>query len=136
MADFYKISGKTFFDRGIDDIVFQAENPNQSLPDQQTLMPAERFEEQFLNRLFNQAGIDTLLDEQARPDLQDRDILQPNQFRSGLEQAGQILGERAAALREQDPESAKILNRAVRLLSENRQLDELFKMYRNALFEG
>jgi hypothetical protein len=133
MADANRINGKLFFQRGIDAVLVQT-NATQSLPDQSRLAPADRAEGQMLERLLGRSGLDALLDKLVSPDIVDRNILLPGRFRELLDEAHAVVRSNASDLVSKDPESAKILARADRLLNQMEQLDNLLGMYSRSLY--
>jgi type III secretion protein X len=68
---------------------------------------------------------------QLRPSITDRDLLTPARFRAVLIEAQQAL-----LLEAGQNVQSRALNRAVRLLNEDKGLRDLLQMYRSALYQG
>ena len=135
MAD-VRIGGGSFFDKGIDSITYQGDALTPGLPDAHELTPADHSEQGQLNRLLAQPGLDHYLDNAVRPPLPERDLLMPARFRQAMEDTIGHLEAQAQALHQGEPEQVKLLNRALRLLKEERSLRELVQMYRSVLYQG
>jgi type III secretion protein X len=119
------------FDRGIDRVVHER-NDHASLPSGINLAPSEMPQPAELDRLLAMPNLEDYLQNTFLPQLENKELLQPGQFRSALENAREML--RGAA--EADPEQAKTLNKAARLLSEEADLRDLLQMYRSMLLQG
>lgn len=135
MSDF-RIGTGPFFERGIDSVTFKGGEALQGLPDQRELTPADHAQRPQLEALLTQANTDSFLEESIRPELNDRDLLLPGKFRQTMDGA---LGTLRNAVQEQqakNSDSAKELNRAVRLLNDEVGLRDLLNMYRSALYQG
>lgn len=118
------------FDRGIDRVVH--ERGPESLPPGLDIAPSEMPQPAELDRLLAMPNLDDYLREALHPHLENKDLLQPGRFRQVLETARDAL--RAAA--ENEPDQARALNRAARLLSEEADLRDLLQMYRSMLLQG
>lgn len=131
-----RIGSGSFFDKGIDSVTYKNGELAQPMPDQQLLTPAERAERPQLETLLAQPTTDSFLDDAICPQLEDRELLLPGKFRQALESTLQTLTQAAQAHHSENPDSAKALNRAVRLLNEEVGLRDLLQMYRSALYQG
>lgn len=120
------------FDRGIEQIVHTQDVSVTTLPDHQDLTPAELNSRPQLEQLLAMPNLADYLENHLRPELLNKDILSPTRFRQALDSALKMLRDAA----EQDPSSAKQLNRAARLLGEEADLRDLLQMYRSALYQG
>lgn len=130
-----RIGVNNFFDRGLDDITYASAAQKTGLPEQSELPPAE-MRSQMLNQILNLPNIETFLDDAIRPDIEDREQLMPGKFRQTLDAALGDLGQSAESMQGSDPEGAKVLNRAIRVLREDAGLRELVQMYRSAIHQG
>jgi type III secretion protein X len=132
-----RIGAGVFFERGIDKITFKSGELTQGLPDPRELTPTDNTQRPQLDSLLARPNTDSFLEESIRPNLEDRDLLMPTRFRQAMEGALETLRD-AAQERQQagNPESARELNRAVRLLTEEVGLRDLLQMYRSALYQG
>lgn len=130
-----KIGVNDFFERGLDNITYANTTEVTNLPPQSELAPAE-MRSQMLAQLLSLPNIASFLEEAIRPDIEDREQLVPGRFRQALTATLSALNESAEALQESDPEGAKLLNRAIRVLREDASLRELVQMYRSAVHQG
>lgn len=135
MSDF-RVGAGTFFERGIDSITFKGGDVAQGLPESHELTPADHAQRPQLDQLLAQPNLDDYLDQCIRPEFDNRDLLLPAHFRQVLDRALATLREEAIAAQAADPEAAKVLNRAVRLLNEENALRDLLHMYRSVLYQG
>jgi type III secretion protein X len=135
VSDFRIGSGK-FFDRGIEKITFRAMDVVEGLPDLFELTPAERARRPMLDQLLALRNLETFLDESVQPDVDDLDLLLPGAFRQAMERMLATLRQASDRRRSADPQVARRLDRAVRLLAEEADLRELLAMYRAALLKG
>ena len=131
-----RIGTGAYFDRGIDSITFKGGESLQGLPDQHELTPADHAQRPQLEALLAQANTDSFLEESIRPELDDRDLLLPGKFRQAMEGALNTLRNAVQEKQAQNPDTAKELNRAVRLLNDEVGLRDLLQMYRSALYQG
>jgi len=134
--DNLRVGPGAYFDRGIDSITFKGGEALQGLPDQHELTPAEHAQRPQLEALLTQANTDTFLEESIRPELDDRDLLLPGKFRQAMDGTLSTLREAVQAQQGQDSDTAKLLNRAVRLLNDEVGMRDLLQMYRSALYQG
>lgn len=135
--------GQMAFDRGIDRITYARKGPDASvLPDREEAAPPDLGTRPQLESLLVRPTLDDSLGDAIRPRIENRDLLTPSRFRQTLDSTLSALktaaeqmqppGGRKSAL----PEEVRVLNRAVRLLSEESGLRDLVQMYRSALYEG
>ncbi|OZI33092.1 hypothetical protein CEG14_19780 [Bordetella genomosp. 1] len=131
-----RISGLAL-DRGIESISYaRRDDTGAHLPDRQNLAPSDDGMRPQLESLLDKPGIDRTLDQALRPALSNRDLLMPARFGQALNDALASLSEAADQAAAQGDETARTLNRAVRLLREETGLRDLVAMYRNALHQG
>lgn len=135
MSDF-RIGTGAFFEKGIDSITFKGGEAAQGLPDPHDLAPADHSERPQLDQLLALPNLDDYLDQSIRPALDNRDLLMPARFRQVMDGALATLQRQAGAASDGDPETARVLNRAVRLLNEENALRDLVQMYRSVLYQG
>jgi type III secretion protein X len=125
-----------FFEHGIEGISYEGHGEVQGLPDQQQLTPADHAQRSQLETLLAPSNTDSFLAEKIRPELQDRDLLLPGRFRQAMDGALGKLGKTAQEQQAQDPDTAKLLNRAARVVQEEVSLRDLVQMYITALRQG
>jgi type III secretion protein X len=125
-----------FFDRGIDDITFKGTEATPDLPDRQGAMIPGLAQRRRLDDLLAVNNLESFLEEAIRPELPDRDILVPANFSRAVDDALATLSRAAQERQAADPQAARSLQRAVRVLTEEVGLRELLRMYRNALLQG
>ncbi|MBB1625155.1 hypothetical protein [Achromobacter sp. UMC71] len=131
-----RISGYAF-DRGLDGISYAGrETSGQQLPDRQEMAPPAEGIKAQLAQLLDTPGTDRYLDSQLRPPLANRDLLLPGKFGQALQSALDGLATAAERAQDSNPDDARALNRAVRLLKDEAGLRELVSMYRSALYQG
>src|SRR2546423_9333372 len=135
MSDF-RIGSGPFFDKGIDKITFKGQESAQGLPDQRDLTPAEQALRPQLEQLLHMPNMENFLEDAIRPEFDDRDLLAPGKFRQAMDQALGTLRNAGEQRQSADPDSAKVLNRAGRLLNEEVGLRDLLQVYRSVLFQG
>ncbi|HZY20500.1 MAG TPA: hypothetical protein VFE82_18670 [Ramlibacter sp.] len=135
MSDF-RIGSGPFFDRGIDSITFRGSEGSQGLPGQQELVPAEQGQRPQLEQLLAMPNLDAFLEDAIRPEIGDRELLMPQRFRQTLDSALASLRDEAERLQASDPESARVLGRASRVIAEEQGLRDLVQMYRSVLYQG
>lgn len=135
MSDF-RVGSGPFFERGIDKITFKGTEVAQGLPDQRELTPADQALRPQLEQLLHQPNMESFLEDAIRPEFDDRDLLTPGNFRQAMDGALATFREAADKLQSGDPDAAKVLNRAGRLLGEEVNLRDLLQMYRSVLFQG
>lgn len=131
-----RISGFAF-DRGLDGITYAGrEAAGQYLPERQELAPPADGVKAQLAQLLDTPNIDRYLDSQLRPTVANRDLLLPGKFAQALQATLDGLSAAAEQSQDRNPEDARALNRAVRLLKDEAGLRELVAMYRSALYQG
>jgi type III secretion protein X len=135
LSDF-RVGSGAFFDKGIDSITFKSGDAVQGLPDQRELTPADHGERPQLDQLLAMPNLDDFLDQATRPELQNRDLLLPGKFRQAMESTLTTLQQAVGTAQASDPDSAKVLNRAVRLLNDEMSMRDLLQMYRSVLYQG
>jgi type III secretion protein X len=129
------LGGGVYFDRGIDSITFTGGSPTARLPDKKELTPAENLQRPQLDRLLSRPNLDSFLEQVTLPEITDRDLLMPSRFKLTMEEVAALINE-AAAQPHDDPQATRTLNRASRLLAEEKDLRDLLQMYRSVLFQG
>lgn len=131
-----RISGFAF-DRGLDGISYAGrEAAGQHLPERQELAPPADGVKAQLAQLLDTPNTDRYLDSQLRPTLANRDLLLPGKFAQALQATLDGLSAAAEQSQDRNPEDARALNRAVRLLKDEAGLRDLVAMYRSALYQG
>ncbi|WP_063581924.1 hypothetical protein [Achromobacter ruhlandii] len=131
-----RISGFAF-DRGLDGISYAGrEAADQHLPERQELTPPADGVKAQLAQLLDTPNTDRYLDNQLRPTLANRDLLLPGKFAQALQATLDGLSAAAEQSQDRNPEDARALNRAVRLLKDEAGLRDLVAMYRSALYQG
>ena len=123
------------FDRGIESITHAHPETGTVMPERGEAPPTDMGARAQLDDLLWEASMDDWLDAALRPRLESRDVLLPGRFNATLVAVHQWLSQAA----QQSPAGstkARQLNRAVRLLREERSLRELVQMYRSALYQG
>lgn len=131
-----RISGFAF-DRGLDGISYAGrEAAGQHLPERQELTPPADGVKAQLAQLLDTPNTDRYLDNQLRPTLANRDLLLPGKFAQALQATLDGLSAAAEQSQDRNPEDARTLNRAVRLLKDEAGLRDLVAMYRSALYQG
>ena len=119
------------FDRGIDRVVHQQEQFT-GLPQGVNIAPSDMPQPAELDRLLAMPNLDDYLQGLFQPQLDDKELMQPGQFRAALDDAREMLRQAA----ENDPEDARTLNRAARLLNDEADLRDLLQRYRSMLRQG
>ncbi len=123
------------FDRGIDSITHVRGETASAMPERGDAPPPDVGVRAQLDILLQKPSLDNRLDAALRPQLQNRELLSPGRFHEALN--GVIQHLRQVAQNGPDaPEQSRVLNRAVRLLTDESQLRELVQAYRSALYQG
>lgn len=140
MADDY-LGPHLAFDRGIERVTYARREDTHSLPQRQEGPPSELGGRPSLEALLAQPTLDEFLENAIRPALENRNLLVPSRFHAALERvyaglASQVDGETGETDVPLSPENKRILQRAVRLLSSERELRGLVQMYRSVLYQG
>ena len=122
------------FDRGIDNIVFarKEDQAAQELPERRNLTPSDDNVRPQLSQLLEKPNTVRFLEEELRPQIDDRDLLMPTRFADTLKDVLKDLTAQADA----GVGDSRVINRAVRVLKEETSLRELVALYRNALHQG
>ena len=131
-----RIGGGNFFSQGLDGISHLSATETTTLPGQHALTPAEQAKRPLLEELLALPNMESFLEEAIRPDLNDPDMLIPGNFKKAHDAVLQCLQHAAEEMRSNDPEGAKVLNRAVRVLNDDRVLRDLVHDYCSALHQG
>ncbi|MBS1196621.1 MAG: hypothetical protein H6R18_406 [Proteobacteria bacterium] len=131
-----RIGSGNYFNTGLVGISYVGVTETQGLPEQQELAPADHAQRPQLDQLLAMPNIESFLEESVRPELEDSDMLTPGKFHQVMESVRTFIGQSVEAMQGNDPEGAKILNRASRLLNEEGDLRALLQMYRTALQQG
>ena len=136
MSDVRSIGSGNFFSQGLDGISHLAATETTKLPGQHELAPAEQAKRPLLEELLALPNIESFLEEAIRPDLNDPDLLMPGNFKKAHDAVLQGLQQAAEEAHSSDPDGAKVLNRAIRVLSDDQALREQIRAYCSALFQG
>lgn len=131
-----KVDHGPFFDRGIESITFKHAQETEGLPDLFDLPPPDTTRRQQLDELLAMPTLDSLIDHMLHPTIHDRDLLRPQKFGVVLRHLQADFRRRAAELQASDPASAKVIQRAAKLLNDELGLRDLLHDYRSALFQG
>lgn len=127
-----EVRSTTFsFDRGIERIVHEDALPD-GLPENAGLSPSDLARVAQLDQLLGARSLGDCLEAALKPAIGNKDLLAPGPFRETLDATVQMLREAAAG----QPESARELTRAARLLAEDAALRDLLQMYRSLLYQG
>lgn len=127
------------FDRGIEDVTYKRKNPTQAqfvMPDQRMLAPVEERARPQLEELLSQPTLESWIEDAIRPEIEDAELLLPGQFRAAMRKVLGLIKRRADAKRDASPGEVKVLNRGIRILMEEEELQELVLMYRSSLYQG
>lgn len=124
-----------FFEHGLDEITNTSDTNTSGLPRQGRLPPPETGTAP-LAELLSLPNIASFLEETIRPVIDDRTELSPERYRETLQTTLAGLDRMASELQSSNPEDAKIVNRAARVLREDAGLRDLLRMYRSALHQG
>jgi type III secretion protein X len=140
MSDVKLGRGNPFaFDRGIDDVTYKRKDQSNAqfvMPDQQMLLPVEERQRPKLDALLAQPSLDALIEAALQPYIADPELLQPARFRDAMRRTLASLRRSAASKRDSQPAEVKVLNRGIRILVEEEELQELVLMYRSSLYQG
>lgn len=131
-----RIGSGNFFSQGLDGISHLAATETTTLPGQHDLTPAEQAKRPLLEELLALPNMESFLEEAIRPDLNDPDLLMPGNFKKTHDAVLQCLQQSAEEIRSNDPDGAKVLNRAIRVLSDDKALRDLVHDYCNTLHQG
>ena len=122
-------------DRGIETITYARQQNDAPMPERSQALPPEIGVRAQLDQLLQKPSMDSRLDQALRPLIANRDLLLAARFRETLRKLLAQL-RKAAGSATKGSERARVLNRAVRLLSDELDLRELEQMYRSALYQG
>lgn len=125
-----------FFDKGIDSITFKGTEAAASLPDLYDLAPAELARQPLTDQLLSAYTFNDFLEDTLRPDVNDPELLKPQNFQQTIGELRGYLDTQARARETSDPDTAKILRRVARLLNDEIDLRELLRANRAALYQG
>ncbi|WP_315124566.1 hypothetical protein [Comamonas antarctica] len=123
------------FDQGIENITYARQQIAAPMPERGETPPPDVRVHAQLDQLLQRPSMDSRLDEALRPLIANRDLLLAARFRETLRKLLAQL-RKAAGSATKGSERARVLNRAVRLLSDELDLRELEQMYRSALYQG
>ena len=131
-----RLGNGLFFEKGIDSITFKGSEQVQGLPDLFELPPSGNVQPQMLDKMLALPNIDSYLDDCVRPELDDRELLLPVPFADALDRTRATLRKMAEERQAADPEAARELTRAERVLNDEHGLRDLLRMYRSSVFRG
>ena len=131
-----RIGSGNFFSQGLDGISHLGANEMVSLPGQYDLAPAEQGRRPQIEELLALPNMASYLEASICPDLHDPDLLMPGNFRKSHEGVLACLQQAAETARSADPDGAKVLNRAIRVLTDEKVNRDLVHDYCNALHQG
>ena len=131
-----KVDHGPFFEKGIESITFKHAQETEGLPDLFDLPPPDAARRQQLDELLALPTLDSLIDHMLHPSIPDRELLRPQKFAAVLRQLQADFRVRASELQASDPASAKVIQRAAKLLTDEVGLRDLLHNYRSALFQG
>lgn len=124
---------KFSFDHGIESIIHHQDEPDtQHLPSRREISPAADLPQSKLATLLEHPTLDNILDQWASPDNVDDTLTRPTPFRRCLDDTAAWLDVCA----QEDPDNAKDINRALRVINDERNLRDLLGTFRAALFQG
>jgi hypothetical protein len=135
MTDF-RIGGGDFFARGLEGVSHLAANQDRGLPEQRKLTPADQMQRPQFEEMLALPNMASFLEKSIQPDLNDPDLLQPVNFQKAHDEALQAIAGAAERMQASDPDGAKIIRRAQRVLTDDKELRQLVHDYRNALHAG
>lgn len=135
MADI-RVGNGSFFAQGLDGISHLAVSDLAGLPELRDLTPAEQAQRPQLDELLALPNMASFLEQSVRPELSDPEMLVPVNFLRAHETALQHLEQAIEAARISDPEGAKVLGRAARVMYDERDLRNLLSDNRSALHKG
>lgn len=130
-----RIGDSGFFDHGLDEISEAPLGVRPGLPTHGQLSPAEA-RAAPLSQLLAPSDIESFLNSVVRPDIPDRDTLTPSRFQQALSTTLDTLVQISDTLHASDPDGAKTVRQAIRVLREDVGLRELVQMYRSAVHQG
>lgn len=122
------------FDRGIDRIL-RNDPLDSPLPERGQLSPADAITRPELEQLLALPNLQDFLANALKPDVNNKALLTPQGFQAALQDSLSMLREQADASGP-DSDTARLLERAARVLNEEANLRELLTMYRSVLYQG
>lgn len=125
-----------FFEKGIESVTFKGAEQVSGLPELYDLAPSELARQPLTDQLLAVRTFDDFLRETLLPDIDDPELLKPLRFSQTLGELRGNLETLAKSREANDPDTAKILRRAVRLLNDEVDLRELLRANRSALYQG
>lgn len=125
-----------FFEKGIDSVTFKGAEQVSDLPALYDLAPAELPHQTQTDQLLAAPTFDDFLLETLLPEIHDPELLKPLRFSQTLGELRGNLESLAKSLEASDPDAAKAMRRAVRLLNDEVELRELLRANRAALYQG
>jgi type III secretion protein X len=123
------------FDRGIETITYARQDAQTSLPERGEAPPPETGVRDQLSALLDQPTIDSYLDGAIGAPVVAPDMLVPGRFQGALESLTQRLATMGSK-GEIDTDSARLINRAQRVLGQESELRSLVAMYRSVMYQG
>ena len=135
MADF-RIDGGNFFEQGLTGVSELGTMDSAKLPDSHELTPAELAQRPQLDELLAMPNMDSFVEKMLRPVLSNPNLLAPSTFAKTQTTMISTIENEANMIRNSDPEGAKILDRAARLLADDASMRALVRHYCSALFQG
>lgn len=135
MADL-RLGDGPFFERGIERILSRQDGATPGLPDGRRLAPSDAPGVSQLEQLFTARGFEGFIDDAVRPQVPDRELLLPAAFRQALGEAQAVLRRRNEGIKDPRSRQARVLQRAIRLLSDEEDLRSLLRMYCSTLYQG
>lgn len=132
MPDIY--TNSLLLDRGIEGISHLSRDTDDHgvWPERRALPPPSHGVRAHLTELLNTPDTSWYLNATLQPTVSNPELLMPAKYHATLAQARRDL--RAAA--DHKSENSRVVNRAIRLLSEEIGLRELANLYRSALYQG
>ena len=131
-----RIGSGNFFSQGIDSISHVSASQISGLPEQRELTPAEQTQRPMLDALLALPNMESFLQQSIRPDLGSGELLMPANFQRAHDSTLKTLQQAADEVRTSDPDALKQLNRAIRVLQDEKSMRDLINDYRNALHKG
>lgn len=131
-----RIGSGNFFSQGLDGVTHLASFQTNALPEQHELAPAEQTQRPQVNDLLTQPTMESRLEEAIRPSIGNPNLLLPTNFQKVRESLMNTLAQAAEAIRGKNQNSAKAINSALRLLTDENDLRQLLHEYRTSLHRG
>lgn len=131
-----RLGNGLFFEKGIDSITTKGREQVQGLPDLFELPPSGSVQPQMLEQMLALPNLESYLDDCTRPELDDRELLLPGPFAEALDSTREMLRRNSQERQAVDPEAARDMARAERVLNDEHGLRDLLRMYRSSLYRG